>query len=174
MTHAGTYSHIYMQPVQGIYARACVCMHVSMHKCRYMCMYVCMHVWRHGRMYVIWYIFMHICRYVCTVFSWIETALEQKPHFKAGQTKKITKILMPQNEERNSSNKILNKCFNLPDNGIKNIAVVSIEENTIVTNVYTVNDRLSAAALIKVFRFVGAALIRLRRLFDCGAYFKDC
>ena len=39
---------------------------------------------------------------------------------------------------------------------------------------YTVNDRLSAAALIKVFRFLGAALIRLRRLFDCGAYFKDC
>ena len=38
----------------------------------------------------------------------------------------------------------------------------------------TVNDRLSAAALIKVFRFLGAALIRLRRLFDCGAYFKDC
>ena len=37
----------------------------------------------------------------------------------------------------------------------------------------TVNDRLSAAALIKVFRFLGAALIRLRRLFDCGAYFKD-
>ena len=30
----------------------------------------------------------------------------------------------------------------------------------------TVNDRLSAAALIKVFRFLGAALIRLRRLFD--------
>ena len=29
----------------------------------------------------------------------------------------------------------------------------------------TVNDRLSAAALIKVFRFLGAALIRLRRLF---------
>ena len=29
---------------------------------------------------------------------------------------------------------------------------------------------LSAAALIKVFRFLGAALIRLRRLFDCGAY----
>ena len=39
---------------------------------------------------------------------------------------------------------------------------------------HTVNDRLSAAALIKVFRFLGAALIRLRRLFDCGAYFKDC
>ena len=38
----------------------------------------------------------------------------------------------------------------------------------------TVNDRLSAAALITVFRFLGAALIRLRRLFDCGAYFKDC
>ena len=38
----------------------------------------------------------------------------------------------------------------------------------------TVNDRLSAAALIKVFRFLGAAFIRLRRLFDCGAYFKDC
>ena len=37
----------------------------------------------------------------------------------------------------------------------------------------TVNDRLSAAALIKVFRFLGAALIRLRRLFGCGAYFKD-
>ena len=29
----------------------------------------------------------------------------------------------------------------------------------------TVNDRLSATALIKVFRFLGAALIRLRRLF---------
>ena len=29
----------------------------------------------------------------------------------------------------------------------------------------TVNDRLSAAALIKVFRPLGAALIRLRRLF---------
>ena len=40
-------------------------------------------------------------------------------------------------------------------------------------NYNTVNDRLSAAALIKVFRFLGAALIRLRRLFDCGAYFKD-
>ena len=40
--------------------------------------------------------------------------------------------------------------------------------------ILTVNDRLSAAALIKVFRFLGAALIRLRRLFDCGAYFKDC
>ena len=38
---------------------------------------------------------------------------------------------------------------------------------------FTVNDRLSAAALIKVFRFLGAALIRLRRLFDCCAYFKD-
>ena len=35
---------------------------------------------------------------------------------------------------------------------------------------HTVNDRLSAAALIKVSMYLGAALIRLRRLFDCGAY----
>ena len=38
----------------------------------------------------------------------------------------------------------------------------------------TVNDRLSAAALDKVLRFLGAALIQLRCLIDCGAYFKDC
>ena len=31
--------------------------------------------------------------------------------------------------------------------------------------VYTVNDRLSAAALNKVLRFLSAALIQLRRLF---------
>ena len=51
------------------------------------------------------------------------------------------------------------------------------EAHSLPVNLYfliTVNDRLSAAALIKVFRFLGAALIRLRRLFDCGAYFKDC
>ena len=34
-----------------------------------------------------------------------------------------------------------------------------------LVNIYTVNDRLSAAALIKFFRFLGAALIRLRHLF---------
>ena len=48
-------------------------------------------------------------------------------------------------------------------------AIPGVNENLFLT----VNDRLSAAALIKVFRFLGAALIRLRRLFDCGAYFKD-
>ena len=38
----------------------------------------------------------------------------------------------------------------------------------------TVNDRLNAAALKKVLRFLSAALVQLRRLIDCGAYFKDC
>ena len=38
----------------------------------------------------------------------------------------------------------------------------------------TVNVRLSAAALNKGIRFLGAALIQLRRLIHCGAYFKDC
>lgn len=38
---------------------------------------------------------------------------------------------------------------------------------------HTVNDRFSTAALNKVVRVLDAALIRLRRLVDCGAYFKD-
>ncbi len=36
------------------------------------------------------------------------------------------------------------------------------------------NDQLSAAAIIKVLGYLGAALTRLRRLTDNGAYFNDC
>ena len=38
--------------------------------------------------------------------------------------------------------------------------------------ILTVNDRLSAAALIKFSLLKGAALIRERRLFESGAYFN--